>query len=87
MESLGTQERALQLEVPPIAPEPPGGGHDPVTRHVGPAALAHDRAHGARRPRMARGLRDIAVRRDATRRDAPDDGEDAGGERGRARQC
>ena len=78
---LGPQQRPLQLDISPEAADPPGGGHDPVRRHIARAKVAHDVPDRPCRARLTRGLGHVAVRRDAARRDSPDDRDDAGRER------
>ena len=65
------EQRSLQHLAAAVAAQPSAGGDHAVARDVGPAAAAHDVADGARRARPAGERRDLAVRRDAPRRNAP----------------
>jgi hypothetical protein len=73
----GAKQLTLQPGVSSIAAEPPGGGDHAVAGDVSEAAPAHDVAHCPGRPRMSRGLCDVAVRRNAARRNSPDHGQNA----------
>jgi hypothetical protein len=74
LQSLGTKERTFQFEVTTITPEFARGGDDTMTRHIRPAAVAHDVAHRTRRARSSRRFSDVAVGGDAANGNSPDDG-------------
>src|SRR5207244_6117616 len=70
-------QRPLQHLVAAVAAEASAGRDHAVAGHVGAAASFHDVADGARGARASCELGDVAVRRHASRRNAPHDGEHA----------
>src|SRR5690242_13056268 len=74
------EERALHRFTSAVTAEPAAGGNHAVAGDVRPTALAHDVADRAGGARAARAFRDIAVRGDAARRNAPHHGQHARGE-------
>jgi hypothetical protein len=74
--ALRDEQRSFQQLVPSVPAEPSTSGDDTVTRHVAPAASAHDVADGARGSRAPGERRDVAVGGDLSRWNPPHDRQD-----------
>jgi hypothetical protein len=74
-DTLGCEKGALEELAAAVAAKAPAGRDHAVARHVASAAVAHDVPHCARGTRTSGELGDVAVRRDAPGRNAPDSGQ------------
>src|SRR3954464_14821666 len=61
VDALGDQQQPLQTFLAAIPAQPAARGDHPMAGYPGPAAAAHDVAHGARGPGPLRQSRDVAV--------------------------
>ena len=77
LEPFGAQKFTFELEIATVAPKGPAGRDDTVARRARVAALTHDGADRAPRPRRSGQRRDVPVGGDASGRDAADGCEDA----------
>ena len=79
LQPFGSEQRALQFDVPAVPAEPPCRGDNTMTRNIALRAIPHDVTDRTRCSRTAGCFRDIAISRDPSNRDAADHRQDAYG--------